>query len=66
MRVLASAYHTVSEPAVTVIAGVTNIDLLAKEHLRKPGVGKRITNFQERLLTLERWRKCRLMESRRI
>ena len=51
-----SAYRTVSEAAVMVIAGVIPINVYAKErravHLKKNEVSKEITKQQENLRTL--------------
>lgn len=65
---VASAYRTVSEPAVLVIAGVIPIDLLAKErraiYLKKPEIGKKAASREERLRTLECWQRSWEVETR--
>lgn len=56
---VASAYRTVSEAAVLVIAGCIPIELLAMErkavYERKTMVGKKIASREERCHTMERW-----------
>lgn len=56
---VASAYRTVSEPAVLIIAGVAPIELLARErkavYERKAEVGKELATIEAKARTLERW-----------
>lgn len=56
---VASAYRTVSEAAILVIAGCIPIHLLAKERkaifLRKAEVGREIASMEERFRTIESW-----------
>lgn len=65
---VASAYRTVSEPAILVIAGVIPIDLLAKERktvfLRKSEVGRKIASQEERSRTMECWQASWDQDSR--
>lgn len=65
---VASAYRTVSEPAVLVIAGVIPVALLAKErkavYHRKAEVGKAMASRDERARTLEIWQAAWERESR--
>jgi len=56
---VASAYRTVSEPAVLVIAGVIPISLLARErkavYLRKSEGDKEAIKVEERARTMQEW-----------
>lgn len=58
---VASAYRTVSEAAILVIAGCIPIHLLAKErkaiYTRKSEIGRKTASLEERCRTLERWQE---------
>lgn len=65
---IASAYRTVSEPAVLVIAGVIPIDLLAEERKnvydKKGHLGKKKAAEEARDLTVRKWQRAWEEETR--
>ncbi|XP_046688647.1 uncharacterized protein LOC124374485 [Homalodisca vitripennis] len=65
---VASAYRTVSEPAVLVIAGVIPVKLLAEErkaiYQRKGEIGKERATSEERTRTYRQWQELWDQETR--
>ncbi|XP_046687122.1 uncharacterized protein LOC124372755, partial [Homalodisca vitripennis] len=65
---VASAYRTVSEPAVLVIAGVIPVKLLAEErkaiYQRKGEIGKERATSKERTRTYRQWQELWDQETR--